>query len=73
MEIDLHFFFGRLFHLIVDIHHIVFVQFLEGDLGGLRGLFSDIKCLTVVAEMQVGVFSIFEAHSLATELAFLED
>ena len=73
MEVHLHSFLGWFFHLIVNIHHIVFVQFLKGYFGVLRGLFSDIKCLTVVAEMQVGVFSVLETHPLATELAFLED
>lgn len=73
MEVHLYSFLGRFFYLVVDIHHIVFVKFLEGYLGALRGLFSDIKCLTVVAEMQVGVFSVLKAHPFATELAFLED
>lgn len=62
----------RLLHLIVDVHNIVLVKLLEGYLSGLCGLFSDIECLTIVAEMQVAVFFVLKTHPLATELTFLE-
>lgn len=35
-------------------------------------MFSDIKYLTVVAEMQVAVFFVLKTHPLATELTLLE-
>lgn len=59
MEVHLHSLLGRLLHLVVDIHHIVLVELLEGHLRGLGGLLSDIECLTVVAEVQVRVLPVF--------------